>query len=91
MFSCEFCEISKNTFLTEHLRATASFELTLEMVEKRWFSNFFYCHLRDQELLSVGLQLFLSISLPFPSAIFLTWRLKNEKVDCLSVGREEGT
>ena len=24
MFSCEFCEISKNTFLTEHLRATAS-------------------------------------------------------------------
>ena len=22
MFSCEFCEISKNTFLTEHLRAT---------------------------------------------------------------------
>ena len=24
VFSCEFCEISKNTFLTEHLRATAS-------------------------------------------------------------------
>ena len=24
MFSCEFCEISKNTFLTEHLRTTAS-------------------------------------------------------------------
>ena len=23
MFSCEFCEISKNTFFTEHLRATA--------------------------------------------------------------------
>ena len=23
-FSCELCEISKNTFLTEHLRATAS-------------------------------------------------------------------
>ena len=22
--SCEFCEISKNTFLTEHLRTTAS-------------------------------------------------------------------
>ena len=21
VFSCEFCEISKNTFLTEHLRA----------------------------------------------------------------------
>ena len=24
MLSCEFCEISKNTFFTEHLRATAS-------------------------------------------------------------------
>ena len=24
MFSCEFCEISKNTFFTEHLRANAS-------------------------------------------------------------------
>ena len=24
MFSCEFCEISKNTFFTEHLRATDS-------------------------------------------------------------------
>ena len=24
MFSCEFCEIPKNTFFTEHLWATAS-------------------------------------------------------------------
>ena len=24
MFSCEFCEISKNTFFRKHLRATAS-------------------------------------------------------------------
>ena len=24
VFSCEFCEISKNTFFTEHLQATAS-------------------------------------------------------------------
>ena len=24
MFSCEFCEIFKNTFFTEHLRVTAS-------------------------------------------------------------------
>ena len=27
VFSCEFCEISKNTFFVEHLRATA-FEAT---------------------------------------------------------------
>ena len=29
VFSCEFCEISKNTFVTEHLRATASENLFL--------------------------------------------------------------
>ena len=29
VFSCEFCEISKNAFSTEHLWTTAS-ELTLE-------------------------------------------------------------
>ena len=27
VFSCEFCEISKNTFFTEHLRTTASHPL----------------------------------------------------------------
>ena len=27
MFSCEFCEISKNTFFTEHLRTMASKKL----------------------------------------------------------------
>ena len=27
VFSCEFCVISKNTFFTEHLRATASVSL----------------------------------------------------------------
>ena len=26
VFSCQFCEIFKNTFLTEHLRVTASHE-----------------------------------------------------------------
>ena len=29
VFSCEFCEISKNTFFTEHLWATASVSLSL--------------------------------------------------------------
>ena len=28
VFSCEFCEISKNTFFTEHLQTTASDETT---------------------------------------------------------------
>ena len=31
VFSCEFCEISKNTFFTEHLRMTAS--------EKNYFNG----------------------------------------------------
>ena len=26
VFSCEFCEISKNSFFTEHLQATTGFE-----------------------------------------------------------------
>ena len=29
MFSCEFCEISKNTFFTEHVWTTASFNIQL--------------------------------------------------------------
>ena len=29
VFSCELCEISKNTFFTEHLRATASVLLSI--------------------------------------------------------------
>ena len=28
LFSCEFCEISKNAFFTDHLWATASVKLT---------------------------------------------------------------
>ena len=30
LFSCEFCEISKNTFFTEHLRATASVKIEMQ-------------------------------------------------------------
>ena len=45
MFSCEFCEISKNTFFTEHLRVTASvgrpnFFVVLEEIV---YFSFFYC------------------------------------------------
>ena len=31
VFSCEFCEISKNSFFTEHLRVTAS-EVSLKII-----------------------------------------------------------
>ena len=31
MFSCEFCEISKNTFFTEHLRKIASGDYVFDM------------------------------------------------------------
>ena len=33
-FSCEFCEISKNTFFTEHLQTTASVWFCLSKLEK---------------------------------------------------------
>ena len=29
VFYCEFCEISRKTFFTEHLRATASVDITM--------------------------------------------------------------
>ena len=32
MFSCEFCEISKNTFFKEHLWAIASWFLTTKYI-----------------------------------------------------------
>ena len=32
LFSCEFCKISVNTFLTEHLEATASFLSKISLV-----------------------------------------------------------
>ena len=35
MFSCEYCEISKITFLTEHLRASA---FVLNVLTKATFS-----------------------------------------------------
>ena len=34
MFSCEFCEISKNTFPTEHLQTTASEKKVLKFSDK---------------------------------------------------------
>ena len=37
MFSCEFCEISKNTFFTEHLWAAAS---VVSMHEKMIWNEF---------------------------------------------------
>ena len=36
VFSCEFCEISKNTFFTEHLCKTASEQIEYE---KDWDKN----------------------------------------------------
>ena len=36
MFSCEFCEISKNTFFTKHLRTTASVLILFWLIPKRF-------------------------------------------------------
>ena len=35
-FSCEFCEIFKNTFFTEHLRTTASVTITKKRLIFTW-------------------------------------------------------
>ena len=34
VFSCEFCEIFKNTFFTEHLRTTASVNAKVTIIQK---------------------------------------------------------
>ena len=39
VFSCEFCEISKNTFFTEHLWATGS-----DFVESKFWNNHCISH-----------------------------------------------
>ena len=41
VFSCEFCEISKNTFFTEHVWATASILITINF-PNRIPSNLMY-------------------------------------------------
>ena len=41
MFSCEFCEISKNTFFTEHLLATASNRIRVSI---RFYFSLLYSH-----------------------------------------------
>ena len=55
VFSCEFCEISKNTFFTEHLWATASIKRKLNFNDThcvRLFEAFvsnqpFFCNYRE--------------------------------------------
>ena len=41
MFSCEFCEISKNIFFTEHLCTTASGKISkdLPVLDREFISN----------------------------------------------------
>ena len=42
VFSCEFCEISKNTFFTEHFLMTASGGITLLLLEQQTWINWFW-------------------------------------------------
>ena len=41
VFSCEYCEISKNTSFTEHLWTTASSSRRLSVICYLWYSNWF--------------------------------------------------
>ena len=67
VFSCEFCEISKNTYFTEHLWTTAYFSALLKLVQitavkpvrcyqkKRLWLTYFMNYQRDKSLGSVFL------------------------------------
>ena len=52
VFSFEFCEISKNTYFTEHLRKIAS-EIDMKIVERYHLSMF-----REEQIRSKRLRLF---------------------------------
>ena len=69
VFSCELCEISRNTFFTEHLRTTASDFKNIYLINRRFFIvdfedlcnrcviylPFFILHLLVNHLLSHGI------------------------------------
>ena len=68
VFSCEFCEISKNTFFTDHVRATASVFSTLffnalillfsfVVFIWMWFSNVIYWFLLNVQKVIIALQI----------------------------------
>ena len=51
MFPCEFCEISKNTFFKEHLRATASGNCLWERLRKVSRGLFIVCKFKETFIL----------------------------------------
>ena len=59
VFSCEFCEIFKNTFFTEHLRTTASVSIS-ELFENdlhlTMLQQYEHLCLRDFHVISLLLQ-----------------------------------
>ena len=40
VFSCDFCEISKNTFFTKHIQTTAS-----KVINRKFNTHIIYCYL----------------------------------------------
>ena len=64
MFSCEYCEIFKNTFYTEHARATASW-LNLKMFLKDYRQNVsLFCLVKDAFYVCLRFELNLIQKLP---------------------------
>ena len=65
MFSCEFCEISKNTFFTEHLRTVAG---------SKWLTKWkFIRFLVKQETKYLDYLLFAFAFLTFRSDFIFIW------------------
>ena len=72
VFSCEFCEISKNTFPTEHLWATASV-ITWTTSQKHALLIFGIQIISDKHLQSVFRKLTKAIRLSRKQQNFLSW------------------
>ena len=52
MLSCEFCEISKSTFFTEHLWTSASVVITVCLITDAYKLHRVYLCLKKENLLS---------------------------------------
>ena len=71
MYSCEFCEISKNTFSTEHLRTTASEKLQSLRSSAQVFSPVKFAKFLKTPFLTEHLQWLLLTVSGFQSATLL--------------------
>ena len=72
VFSCEFCEISKNTFFTEHLWTNASI-ISVTQFSSVWTT--FYLNLVNTTLLHLNIKQFFKIMQTYVNYVIISCKL----------------